>query len=341
MGPPCPRRALGTAASREGLGQGQGPGGQRALGQVRALPWTQRGKHRECGGSRSTACAPFQHPPSGAGSKPAGSRAEAGGWSRRPGRWHTAPRLRSAPRLRWVTSQPVPGALSWPGRAQCSRLCFFQPRSAAAAPHSWLPAGVPLGRGRARGGWQGAEAPRPSPSARCPEAGRPTLQRPWVRPPAGSGSRSPPGQSSVQGRFALAPLLFEAEVPRGRGEPVLLLPTTAATRACVVSEQRLPHQPCCLPPSREGSGWGGGAAFGSGTHSAVQLGPTEPEQLGADVPRARPCPAEGRFALGATGAPFSATSALIATLLGFSAGPGGAWWPGSGPRAPLAAYTWL
>lgn len=261
MGPPCPRRALGTAASREGLGQGQGPGGQRALGQVRALPWTQRGKHRECGGSRSTACAPFQHPPSGAGSKPAGSRAEAGGWSRRPGRWHAAPRLRSAPRLRWVTSQPVPGALSWPGRAQCSRLCFFQPRSAAAAPHSWLPAGVPLGRGRARGGWQGAEAPRPSPSARCPEAGRPTLQRPWVRPPAGSGSRSPPGRSSVQGRFALAPLLFEAEVPRGRGEPVLLLPTTAATRACVVSEQRLPHQPCCLPPSQEGSGWGRGGSF--------------------------------------------------------------------------------
>lgn len=194
MGPPCPRRALGTAASREGLGQGQGPGGQRLLGQGRALPWTQRGKHRERGGSPSTVCAPFQHPQSGAGSKPAGSWAEAGGWSRSPACWHAAPRLLSAPRLRWVTSQPVPGALSWPGRAQCGRLCFFQPRSAAAAPHSCLPAGGgPLGCGRARGGWQGAEAPRPSPSTHAaPRQGGPRCSARGCGPPAGSGSRSPP-----------------------------------------------------------------------------------------------------------------------------------------------------
>lgn len=78
------------------------------------------------------------------------------------------------------------------------------------------------------------------------------------------------------------------------------------------------------PPGRAQEGARGkGAAFGSGTHSPVHLGPTEPEQLQSPVPRARPCPAEGRFALGVTGSHFSSASALISSPVGYGAGPEG------------------
>lgn len=175
----------------------------------------------------------------------------------------------------------------------------------------------------------------------APRQGGPRCSARGCGPPQGAAPAALPAGAACR---AGSPWLLSCLKQRCRGEegsrfcssPPLLLPEPASclSSGCLISPA------ASRPPGRAQDG-AGGAAFGSGTHSAVQLGPTEPEQLGADVPRARPCPAEGRFALGATGAPFSATSALIATLLGFSAGLRGAWWPGSGPRAPLAAYTWL